>query len=116
MTTLQLVATPVLLVHKPTRREGMQFTAATWLSLDAWLAAELGTEHYSMTESGSQLVIHTTQGDSRDCFPGGWVLKRPTRIRRDCADCDQAGRQGFEFYPVEPEVVADDYDLADGAA
>ena len=94
MTELQLIAAPILLRHRPTERYGMQFTPANWRSLDAWLAAELGRKHFKMTESHG--VIETAQGD-KDFHPSDWILKRRTR-------------QGFEFYPVEDDVKADDYD------
>lgn len=95
MTELQLVVTPTRLRHRPTEVEAMQFTPANRWSLYAWLSAELGRDHFEMTDV--QLVIETTQGDSRYCGLGAWVIKRPTRT-------------GFEFYPVEAEVVEDGYD------
>ena len=95
MTTLHLVAVPTRFRHRPTEIDAMRFTPATRGALDAWLGAELGRDHYRMTDT--HLVIETTQGDSRDCDLGCWVIRRPTR-------------QGFEFYPVEHEVITDSYE------
>lgn len=94
MTGLHLLTAPTPMVHRPTEVEVMYFTTATRRSLEAWLAAELGRDHFRMT--ATHLVIETTQGDSRDVGLGAAVIKRRTR-------------DGYEFYPVEPEVIADCY-------
>lgn len=92
MTDLQLITGPHRYRHRPTEIEAMQFTAATRQSLEAWLVAELGREHFKMTPA--HLIIETTQGD-RDIHLGGWVIKRPLN--------NAIG--AFEFYPVEDEVM-----------
>jgi hypothetical protein len=98
MTALHLLTPPAVYRHRPTEVEAMQFTHATRKSLEAWLAAGLGRDRFEMTPS--HLVIETAQGDSRDCGLGCWVIRRRTR-------------DGFEFYPVDHEVIADAYDLAE---
>lgn len=95
MTELVLLQQPARFRHLPTEVTAMQFTAATRFSLREWLAAELGRDRFEMTDT--HLVIETAQGDSRDANLGCWVIKRRTRT-------------GFEFYPVEHEVIADSYE------
>lgn len=105
MTELHLVPVlaeaPVRLRHLPTEVDAMRFTPATRWALYRWLAADLGREHFEMTDT--HLVIETRQGDSRNAGLGDWAIRRPTR-------------QGFEFYPVEADVVEDSYYVPKGAA
>lgn len=93
---------PKTYVHKPTRADIWQFTLEDAPAIVRWMAHGGGV--FDMSDDLSYVRIETRQGDSRDCHIGDSIVKRPAPTP-----------SGFEFYPVEADVM-DDYDEVTDAA